>query len=111
MNSFVLIKLFGTFISACAQILLKISANKEYDSRIKEILNPLVIISYGIFFLSVFMSIYSLKGISLALSAILESTSFILIPIFSYLVLKEKISRSQILGIALIVLGMIVYNL
>ncbi len=111
MNRFVLVKLLVTFLSSCSQIMLKISANKEHKSKIFEILNPLVIISYGIFFLCVFMSVYSLKGISLALSAVIESLGFILIPAFSYLFLKEKISRSQLFGILLIVIGMIVYNL
>ncbi len=111
MNIYALVKLVGTFISSGAQILLKISANQEHKSRITEIVNPLVIISYGIFFMSVFMSVYALKGISLAFSAIIESVSFILIPVFSYLFLKEKISRSQVFGIVLIVIGMIIYNL
>ena len=111
MNKFVLVKVFGTLISSVAQIFLKKSAGKVYKNKIFEYLNPYVLGAYGVYFVTVFLSVYALKGISMSFSAIIESLGFILIPIFSYLVLKEKISRSQILGIALIMLGIIVYNL
>jgi len=35
--------LISVFVSACSQIALKKSANIEYDSKVKNILNPLVI--------------------------------------------------------------------
>ena len=47
--SHVFIYIFSVFISSVSQILLKTSANKKYESRIREYLNPRVIIAYGIF--------------------------------------------------------------
>ena len=44
---FVLIYLAGVFVSAIAQILLKKSAGKTYENKIREYLNPYVIISYS----------------------------------------------------------------
>ena len=48
--TYALILLFGVFISALSQVILKKAANKTYDSRIKEYANPQVIIAYFIFF-------------------------------------------------------------
>ena len=50
--SYALIVLLGVFISAISQVMLKKSAVKKYDSRIKEYLNPLVIFAYFIFFIA-----------------------------------------------------------
>ena len=50
--SYALIVLLGVFISAISQVMLKKSAVKKYDSRIKEYLNPLVIFAYFIFFIN-----------------------------------------------------------
>ena len=38
--------LLGVFVSAISQVMLKKSALKQYDSKIKEYMNPLVIIAY-----------------------------------------------------------------
>lgn len=111
MNKYVLIKLASVVISAFSQIILKVSANKEYDSRIKEYLNPHVIISYGIFLLCTLLGTYSLKGNSLSLSSMIEALSYILIPSFSYIFLKEKLSRRQLIGIVIIFIGFIIYSL
>ncbi|MDO4199002.1 MAG: EamA family transporter [Erysipelotrichaceae bacterium] len=109
MNSFFLIKLASTVIAAFSQILLKISANKTYKSKIFELLNPLVIGSYAIFVVTMLMSVYSLKGISISMSNVIESFSYILIPVISYIFLKEKITRTQQIGILVIILGIIIF--
>lgn len=111
MDKFILVKLFSTVISALSQILLKTSANKTYDSRIREYLNPHVIISYSIFMICTVLGTYSMKGNSLSLNSIIEAASYILIPLFSYLFLKEKLSKRQLIGIGIIFLGFIIYSL
>lgn len=39
----------STLISSLSQVMLKKSAQKTYPSKIREYLNPLVIIAYGLF--------------------------------------------------------------
>ena len=111
MNEFVFLKLVSVIISAFSQILLKKSAIKVYDSRIKEYLNVLVIFAYGLFFLSTVFSVFALRGISISFSTIIESFSYFLIPTLSYIFFKEKITRMQMLGIIIILIGIIVYTL
>lgn len=110
MNKFILLKIISVLIAVCSQILLKISANKEYDTKIQEYLNVFVIVGYGMFFVSSIISVISLKGISISLSSIVESLSYILIPIASHFFLKEKINKKQLLGMIIIIVGVIVFN-
>ena len=42
--------LLGTFVSSVAQVFLKKAAQKEYKSVVQEYLNPVVILSYAVFF-------------------------------------------------------------
>lgn len=111
MNRYALAKLVCVIISTLSQILLKKSANKKYDSIIKEYLNAPVIISYAIFFISVLMDAYSLNGISLAYNSLIDSLGYILIPIFSYLFLQEKLNQWQLIGILIVFCGFVVFSL
>lgn len=111
MNRYALAKMVCVVISAMSQILLKKSADKKYDNIIKEYLNTPVIISYLIFFASVLMDAYSLNGISLAFNSLIDSLGYILIPIFSYIFLQEKLNRWQLIGILIIFCGFVVFSL
>ena len=104
----VFIYVFSVFISSISQIILKKSADKKYDSKIKEYLNPLVMIAYGIFFLATLVTIYAYKGIPLSLGPILETTGYLWISLLGYFVLKEKIGRRKILGLTVVIVGIIV---
>ncbi|MEE1125139.1 MAG: EamA family transporter [Acutalibacteraceae bacterium] len=106
---FVLIYLTGVFVSAIAQILLKKSAEKTYDSKIKEYLNPYVIISYSIFLGATFCTIFAYSGIPLSFGPILAASEYIFVAVLSKLILKEKINKKKITGLAIICLGIIVF--
>lgn len=106
--SHVFIYIFSVFISSVSQILLKISADKKYDSRIREYLNPRVIIAYGIFFIATFVTIIAYKGIPLSLGPILETTGYLWVTLLGYFILKEKISKRKIMGLFIVVAGIVV---
>ena len=109
MDRYMLMRIGSTVLAAFSQILLKISANKEYKNKLFVMLNPLVIISYGIFFITMVMSVYSLKGMSISLGNVVESINYILIPVLSYIFLKEKINKTQLFGIVVIVVGIAIF--
>ncbi len=102
--------LFGTFISAVAQVMLKKASQKHYDSFIKEYLNPLVIFAYAIFFGATFMSILAYKGIPLSMGPILEATSYIYVTVFGVKIFGEKINGKKIIALCLIIIGIAVYS-
>lgn len=99
----------GVVVSAFSQILLKKSAQKHYDSVIKEYLNPLVIIAYGLFFGCTLVSLVAMKVVPLSMSPIIEATSYIITPILSFLILGEKATKKQLIGMVLIVVGIAVF--
>ena len=109
--AYALILLFGVFISAISQVMLKKAAVKKYDSRIKEYLNPLVIFAYFIFFIATLLSITAYKGIPLSMGPILEATSYIYVTFFGVKIFKEKMNPKKIIALILIVTGIMIYSL
>ena len=103
--------LFGVFISAISQVLLKKAALKTYDNPIKEYLNPLVIIAYTMFVGTTFLSIIAYRGIPLSMGPILEATSYVYVTFFGVKVFGEKVGKKKILALGLIILGIVVYSI
>lgn len=108
---YALVLVGGVFISSVSQIMLKKSANKKHESFIKEYLNPIVIISYSIFFIATLMSIYAYKGIPLSMGAILDSTGYIFVTVLSTIFLKEKPTFKKIIALTVIISGIIIYSI
>ena len=112
LEKYIIIWIISVFISSVAQIMLKVEANKEkHESRLKEYLNPMVVGSYAIFFLSTFLTMYALKYVPLTYSPIIEPLSYIFVPVIGVMVLKEKISKRRILGIAIMFVGIAVFSM
>lgn len=105
------IYLLGVLISAISQVLLKKAAMKEYDSPIKEYLNPFVVAAYVMFFGATLMTILAYKVVPLSMGAILEATSYIYITIFGVTIFKEKIGKEKAFALVLIIGGIIVYSM
>jgi multidrug transporter EmrE-like cation transporter len=102
--------LFGTFISAISQVMLKKSAQKTYARPIDEYLNPLVITAYAIFFIATLCSIMAYKGIPLSMGPILEATSYIYVTIFGVKIFHESVNKQKIIALVLIISGIIIYS-
>ena len=111
MKIFVLIMLASVMVSSISQIILKTAADREYPNRLREYLNIRVISAYGMFFVSSLLSIIALKRVPLSMGTILETTGYVFVAVFSFLILKEKITKKRIKGMLLIMAGIIVYTL
>lgn len=111
MIKYTVIFMLSVCIASMSQILLKKSANIERKGKIAEYMNKEVILSYGLLFVSTLLTLYAYKEVKLSMGLVLETISYILIPILSYFILKEKISKRQIYGIVLIMLGIIIYSI
>lgn len=107
----VCVLLFSVFISSVSQILLKKAANRTYETPLKEYLNLLVVGAYGLFFCSVILTMLALKYVPLSMSPILESIGYIFVSVMGYIFLKEKFTRRKLCGFALILAGVIIFNL
>lgn len=106
-----LIYISAVFISAVSQIMLKLSARREYGSKIHEYLNPLVIISYGLFFGCTLITMLAYRKVPLSLGQILESSGYIFVTILGTTILKEKLSRKKMIGMAVILLGIFIFTM
>lgn len=108
-NKYMILFVFSVFMAACAQILLKTSANKGYNNKIKVYLNPYVLIAYSIFVLNTMISIYCYRYIDLKQGGVLQMFSYVFVLILGRIFLKDKISHKKILGMMLIMLGIFVF--
>ena len=103
--------LLGVFISAISQVMLKKAALKEYDSHLKEYLNPLVVFAYILFVGTTFLSIIAYRGIPLSMGPILEATSYIYISFFGVQIFHEHMNTRKLIALVFIISGIAVYSL
>lgn len=104
--------ILGILSCSVSQLLLKKSASKEHRSKMFEVVNPMVILSYGIFFCSLLINIWAMsRGLELKELAMLESLGYVFVPLLSYLVLKESVSKRTIYAIVIILIGISVFYL
>ncbi|MBR5564932.1 MAG: EamA family transporter [Roseburia sp.] len=108
---YIILFLSAVFISSVSQIMLKKSANKTYESKLKEYMNPWVIIAYGLFFGATLVTVIAYKYIPLSLGPILESAGYFFVTILGMIFLKEKVGKKKALGLFIILAGIIVFNL
>ena len=98
-------------LSSFSQILLKKSALKQYETFLKQYLNPLVIGGYGITALCMVLTILAYRGMPYKYGAVIESLTYIYILVLSRTLLGEKLTRRKTAGMFVIVAGVIVFSL
>lgn len=106
----VLMLLGSVFIAAFSQILLKCSARRQYTGQIAEYLNPLVMIGYILLMGTTFINVLALRWVPLSLASALDASGQIFVPLLSFFILNEKISRKKILGMIVIVIGILFFS-
>lgn len=112
MNWFAVMLIVSVVIASFSQILLKKAADKTYPNWIREYLNVYVICGYGMMFLSLFITMIAYKGFdNFANVPLLESLGYVVVMVLSYFFFNEKITSRKVLGIALILGGIFVYNM
>ena len=104
---YIVIFLLSVLIAAMSQILLKISAGRQYTSKAREYLNVRVIAAYVMFFLSSLLTVLAYRGVPLSMGPVLETTGYLWVTIMGRLILKEKVSMRKLTGLAVIVRGVI----
>ncbi len=109
MMYFILV-IISVFASACAQMLLKQGARNDYPTFIRQYLNPWVISGYGIIGLSLLLNIFCLShGVQVKEVSIIESLSYLFVPLLSFLFFKERITWRKTAAIGIIMTGVVVF--
>ena len=106
-----LVYVASVLISSISQIILKHAAKKNYSSPISEYLNPWVCGAYVLFFGSTLLTTFSLRYLNLSTGTVLESSGYIFVFLFSYLFLKERIGKRKLIGMAVILIGILIFTL
>ena len=106
-----LVFVFGVIISSISQVLLKRSADLNSGSFFKVYCNWRVLLAYSIFFLATIFSLIAYKHIPLTFGPVLETTEYIFVALLGYFVLKEKINKSKLIGLIIIIVGVIVFTI
>ena len=106
---YALIFLGGVFLSAVSQVMLKKAAMREYESPIKEYLNPLVISAYALFVVCTLITVLSYAGIPMSLGPVLEATSYVYVTFFGVKIFHEHVGKEKIAAIGLILVGIGVF--
>lgn len=110
-NVYLVIAIVSVTIAGFSQILLKKGAMRPHISFIRDYLNVPVVCGYGLMFASVLATMFAYRGLEYMTVSVIEALGYILVPVLSYLFFKEGFTRNKLLGIAVILAGVIVYNL
>ena len=72
----------------------------------------MVIMAYAVFFFALLVNIWAMsKGLQLKEMAMLGALGYVFVPILSFLILKEKISRRTIVATFMVIFGILVFYL
>ncbi|MCF8467007.1 MAG: EamA family transporter [Sneathiella sp.] len=97
------------FIISAGQILFKISSRDiaafDHNSLLKLSINGYFILAVILYGLATFLWVYILKHFPLNKAYLFMGLSFVLVPLMSYIFLKEPISPRYLAGAAFIILG------
>lgn len=111
MNVYLLVLFIATIFSAGSQVLLKQSARMEHKSWIYEYLNWRVITAYAISFGVLFSTTYAYTKVDMRFGPVIDTFTYVFVMILSYLLLKEKFTRGQLIGNLIIIAGVLIYTL
>ncbi len=110
LEMFYIVVIVSVLVASCAQMLLKKGASLSYTSFLKEYLNPWVICGYTLMGFSLVVNVYAMsKGIQVKEVSIIESLSYLFVPLFSFFFFQEHITRRKVLSIFVILMGIAVF--
>lgn len=100
----------SVFLAACAQMLLKEGARQQYDAWWRQYINGWVIGGYAIMLGTMIMNIFAMsRGVEVKEVSIIESMSYLFVPILSCVVFRERLKWLKVIAIGVIIIGIIVF--
>ncbi len=105
-----LLVILSVFAAACAQMLLKQGARKNYVGFWCQYLNPWVIGGYAIMACSLILNIFCMShGVQAKEVSVIESMSYLFVPLLAFMLFKEKLGWRKIGAIGIIMVGIIIF--
>lgn len=105
-----LIVILSVFAASVAQMLLKQGTKKQYSPLWRQYVNPWVIGGYGILAASLLLNVFCLNhGVQVKEVSVIESLSYLFVPLLSSLFFNERITLPKAGAVALILIGIVVF--
>lgn len=105
-----LVVLACVFVAAVAQMMLKKGATIHHASLIREYMNPWVLGGYLLMGFSMIGNIFAMShGVQVKEVSIIESFSYLFVPLLSWVILGERFSARKLLAIVIIMIGVMVF--
>ena len=98
----------SAFMASVSQVMLKKSSLKQYQSLYKEYINPLVISSYGLLFLTTLINMQAYVWLTYKIGAALSTSTYVFVILWSRLLFRERFARRKLVGIVLILFGIFI---
>ena len=104
------IVILSVFAAACAQMLLKQGARRNYEGFWRQYLNPWVIGGYAIMACSLVLNIYCMScGVQVKEVSTIESLSYLFVPCLAFILFRERITLRKAGAIVVIICGVIIF--
>ena len=109
---FYILVILSVFAAACAQMLLKQGARKNYVGFWRQYLNFWVIGGYAIMACSFVLNIFCMsRGVQVKEVSVIESLSYLFVPTLAFFIFREKITWRKAGAIIIIIGGVILFFL
>jgi len=102
--------ILSVFSAACAQMLLKQGARKNYIGFWRQYLNVWVIGGYAIMACSLVLNIFCMsRGVQVKEVSVIESLSYLFVPTLAFFLFKEQLTKRKLCAITIIICGIIIF--
>ena len=107
---YILLTIFSVLMASFAQMLLKKGAALDHTSFVREYLNGWVFGGYFIMGISMLVNIFAMsRGVQLKELSVIESFSYLFVPLLSWLFFKEKVTWRKAGAIVMIMSGVVLF--
>jgi drug/metabolite transporter (DMT)-like permease len=106
-----LLALCGSFLTATAQVLLKHGSTvSRGQHRLRLWVNPFMAAGYGLFLVVVYLNTIALRVLPYHWVVVFVSLAYVLVAVLARVILGERMNRTQLAGLALILAGIAVFH-
>jgi drug/metabolite transporter (DMT)-like permease len=106
-----LLFLFAVAVAGFGQVALKRAAMEQGRSLLRQYANGYVVLGYFLMFCSMGMISVAYRGVPFKEGPVLESLTFVWVPLLSSFFLGERITKTKALGFLIIIFGVVVFSL
>ncbi len=108
----IIIYIISGIVAATSQIMMKQDAVKNASDRgLKRLFHIRVIVAYFLMFGTIIINMIAMRYVPYKYTAVLATFSYIFVILLSRMVLKEKVTIKKYIGMAMILIGIFVFNL